>query len=283
MEITESLIILLVLAPAKIQPQEIVAMPRHRAVSTLTSPSGLLIYHKGPPFEEGPLPAFFYFALSGEESLALDPYNQPVAFLEDIPIRTFSFTIPFHGPEFEKSKAMEEWSRAIRNHQDFLKPFVQKSLQNIQYLIELGYVDEQQMMIGGLSRGAFIATHIAAEESRLKTLVGFAPLTQLTILKEFHDLQDHPLVQVYSLLHLIPKCIDKHLRFYIGNRDLRVGTTECFQFIKVLADSAYEKGVRSPHAELVINPSVGHQGHGTLPYIFKDGVQWLLNKDRKFN
>ena len=49
----------------------------------INGPNSISIYHVGPPLELGPLPTFFYFALSGEESLTLNPYNQPVSFLRN--------------------------------------------------------------------------------------------------------------------------------------------------------------------------------------------------------
>ena len=40
------------------------------------------IYFTGPSYKEGPLPALFYFALSGYESLNLKPINQIVTLIE---------------------------------------------------------------------------------------------------------------------------------------------------------------------------------------------------------
>ena len=48
----------------------------------------------GPPLEEGPFPTLIYFALSAEDSLQCDPFNQPVQFLEGLPLRIFSITLP---------------------------------------------------------------------------------------------------------------------------------------------------------------------------------------------
>ena len=50
----------------------------------------------GPSLEKGPLPTLIYFALSAEDSLQCDPFNRPVQFLEGLPLRIFSITLPGH-------------------------------------------------------------------------------------------------------------------------------------------------------------------------------------------
>jgi hypothetical protein len=230
----------------------------------LDSPSDLPIHVRGPKISEGPLPAFFYFALSGEDSLSLDPYNQPVAFLDGSNIRCFSFTLPFHGPGYDNNNAIDLWMQELNDNPQFLDIFFQKCVSNINYLLQQGIVNAKKMAVGGLSRGAFIAAHLAARDPRLQYILGFAPMTKLK--------------QPWDLDLLIDKIVNKQVRFYIGNRDTRVGTQACFDFIHRLADAAYHHGHRSPPIELMINPSVGFKGHGTLPPVFKSGADWLRQK-----
>jgi hypothetical protein len=244
-------------------------------------PSGLTIYYRGRDLSEGPLPALFYFALSGEDSLNLDPFNQPVMFLlsKTDNVRVFSFTIPGHGPGLENAQAIAFWAEKISKNESILEHFFDQALQNIAYLIEEGWVDSTRISVAGLSRGGFVATHIAARDHRIKTILGFAPLTRLETADEFKKF-DQSLIKPLALVEVIDQLTDKKLKFYIGNRDLRVGTEDCFQFIKDLTEQAYQKGVRSPPVELVINPSVGHKGHGTLPSVFEDGIDWLLRSNK---
>ncbi len=67
------------------------------------------IYFTGPEINDGIKPAFFYFALSGKQSLQLDPYNQPIQFLNKQNVRCFSWSLPFHNDEIELSSAMPLW------------------------------------------------------------------------------------------------------------------------------------------------------------------------------
>lgn len=241
-------------------------------------PSGLTIYHKGPPLKEEPLPAIFYFALSGEESLQLDPYNQPVMFLSDASIHIFSFTLPYHGKGFINAEAMAHWANAFSKNTPFLENFLNQVIENIHYLIEKKYVDPSKLAAAGLSRGGFMATQLAAREPLIKYILGYAPLTEPAYMEDFKGLGSKETVSVWSLNNIVDKVYNRDVRFYMGNRDIRVGTELCFNFIKNLTEEAYSKGIRSPPIELILFPSIGHKGHGTPPYIFKAGADWLKEK-----
>lgn len=241
----------------------------------IPSPTGLDIYHIGPPLEEGPLPSFFYFALSAADSLGTDPFCQPVATLKDSSIRCFSFDLPYHGEGFVTADAVKAWMYQLQHHHDFFDPFLTKAKANIDFLITNGYVDPHHVAVGGLSRGAFIASHLAARDHRIKTIVGFSPLTVLTLMEEFQQHGIPPLAETYALLHEVDRLVGKQFRFYIGNRDIRVGTGECCAFIRLLADANYQHGYRSPPVELVVFASIGHRGHGTPLETFKAGSEWV--------
>lgn len=244
----------------------------------IVDPFGSEIYFIGPKLEAGELPAFFYFSISGEESLTLPPYNSPALFLSSSRLRIFSFTLPCHGPGFDKFKAMECWRDKFIAQEPFLNIFLDSAQRSIQWLIEQKIIPSDNIAAGGLSRGAFIATHLASLEKRIKYLLGYAPLTVLTKVMEFDDsFPMNQLIQwdltqkIDSLLHL------KGLRFYCGLNDTLIGTSECFSFVEQLAKVAYEKRVRDLSAELFLKTSIGHKGHGTSPETFLEGSQWVKN------
>ncbi|MFT4552277.1 MAG: putative esterase [Chlamydiales bacterium] len=242
-------------------------------VKVLKGPSNTNIYWTGPDLSEGCLPALFYFAISGSESLSLDPFNQPVAFLSGEPLRVFSLTLPFHGEGFDKNKAVDLWVEEIQNGSDIISSFVQRVIDCIDSLIEEGFVDSENIAVAGLSRGGFIASHIAARHHSIKTVLGFAPMT---IVRGNNSLADS-----LSLENITEQLTKKCLRFYIGNRDQRVSTAKCFEFIEMLAEKSYEKKIRSPQVELIISPSIGYMGHGTSPSVFFNGACWV--KERLLN
>jgi len=247
----------------------------HHDARFLQGPTGLDIFYRGPELAKEPLPAFIYFALTGYESLHLEPFCQPATLLEETNVRVFSFTLPSHGVDTNPRNAMLHWGERLAKNENFVEDFTTQCIENLDYLVAQGHINTDHIATGGLSRGGFIATHLAARDRRVGTVLGYAPLTRLDALGEF---QDNALVESLALVQQVDQLVDKHVRFYIGNRDIRVSTEKCFEFIHTLADTAYQKGFRSPTAELMISPSIGHKGHGTPPHIFQDGVDWLKSR-----
>lgn len=217
-------------------------------------------------------PAFIYFALTGENSLNLDPYNQPVQFLQSYPINIYSWSLPGHGPELDEREAMKFWYEMWKKGNDPITPFLHESIMNIDHLISLGEFDPQKIAIGGLSRGGYASLRLAAIDDRLKTIVGYAPLTSPSRLDEFGGESYAPLENEVDQL------VQKNIWLSIGNADTRVGTELAFQFVHKLALKNIEMGVRSPQVELHVKPSIGYRGHGTSPETFKQGIEWLVKQ-----
>lgn len=195
----------------------------------------------GPPLEDGPLPAIIYFALSAEESLHLDPFDQPVKALESKKVRVFSFTLPHHE---NQKRDLSKWTEEIIA--DFVRTVKAK----------LPDLNASGIGVMGLSRGAMMACRLAAICPEITHVLGFAPYSSF-------------------LDGIENRLYDRHVRFYIGNLDTRVGTRECFDIIEKLAKKAQEQKIRSPPIELIISPSIGFKGHGTPKHIFEAGANWL--------
>lgn len=245
--------------------------------SALTVAPDLALYHVGPALDHGPLPSFFYFALSGPDSLCLDPFNQPVQFLQGKMVRIFSLTLPGHENNLPPTQAIHLWAEDISKGKDLIENFLDQIAAALDFAIREKFADPSKIAFGGLSRGGFIAAHAAAREERARFLLLFAPMTQLGKAKEFDHLQDHPLVRSYDLARLSEPLCNRHVRLYIGNHDTRVSTRSSFDFTQSLTEKAVEKKIRSPQIEMVISPSIGQMGHGTPPEIFRQGTDWLAH------
>lgn len=248
-------------------------MPPHPP-SPLHPPHGSSIYYQGPDLQAGLKPAVLFFALSAHMSLLEEPFNQPVVYLSQQGIRVFSWDLPFHGAHQDPHEAIRLWANEFIHRPSFISDFIDLCQRNIDYLIEQELIDPHQLAVAGLSRGGFVATHLAAQDPRIKTVLGFAPLTHpkpLDELKLFPELSFDKI----ALTSLVNRLIHTKLRFYIGNHDMRVGTDACYSFIRTLTETAFNQGIRSPTVELIIYPSVGHKGHGTPPHIFHEGAEWI--------
>ncbi len=225
--------------------------------------AGVEVAFVGPPLHEGPLPALFYFALSVEESLTVDPYNQPVVHLQKLPLRIFSINLPAHGPGLKSVDAMDRWAEDFAEGRDPLTPFLDQTAAAILAMREEGVFTELSLM--GLSRGGMIAGHIATRVP-VKRIVAFAPLTKLSYAPQF------------DLSHCVEQLCSIPIRFYIGNRDTRVGTSHCFDLVNQLAEEAFKRGMRSPPIEMIVSPSIGHMGHGTSKHTFEAGAEWVAHR-----
>lgn len=245
--------------------------------NAITVSPQITLYHRGPPLDYGPLPSLFYFSISGPDSLCLDPFNQPVQFLQGEMIRIFSLTLPGHEEGLLAKDAMKLWAEAMGKGQNCVAEFLDDAQKAIDFCVEERFIDVSKLGAAGLSRGAFVAAHLAAKDERFRHIVGFAPLTKLGYIREFEHLSENPIATSLDLIHLADRLGDRHIKLYIGNEDTQVGTRECFDFLEALV---LKKKQKSSHAELLIYPSIGRMGHGTPPEIFKQGALWLLQNLR---
>lgn len=242
--------------------------------TALEIPSAVTVYHTGPALEKGPLPSIFYFALSGPDSLTLDPYNQPVQFLQGQEIRFFSLTLPAHEEGLSPHNAISVWAEEMAKGVDLLHPFFDAVQKAVDYTVQQKLADPHKLGVMGLSRGGFIASHVAARDKRFQHMVQFAPVTRLEKAKEFHAMQGNSILHSLDLFTLAPEIADRNIRLYIGNKDTRVDTRSCFEFMEHLTQHAPTK---FPPISLFINPSIGQYGHGTSPEIFREGAHWLAD------
>jgi len=213
--------------------------------------------HVGPGLDKGPMPAIFYFALSAQDSLYTDPFNQPVTALNNLPIRIYSIDLPAHENGKSPHEAMDLWAES-----DLLTPFFTQCQSEIDEIIKSGTITKAGTM--GLSRGGWVALQMAIRNPTISSICAFAPITNTKWIKS-------PPLDLDILS-------EKTIRFYIGNHDSRVSTRSAFDLIETLADTAFEKKIRSAPIEMMITPSIGHHGHGTAPHIFTDGAKWLYEK-----
>ncbi|MBI3236111.1 MAG: prolyl oligopeptidase family serine peptidase [Chlamydiales bacterium] len=247
-------------------------------IKSLEIDQTICLHYLGPDVDQGPLPALFYFSLSSQESLLQDPFNQPALYLSGLPLRVFSMTLPGHGKNLPSTQAMAFWAQEILSGHNLIHPFLLQIEKSIKTLIDRKILLSDQIGAMGLSRGAFIALHAAARIPLFQTIVGFAPLTKLLAIKEFKNISPPPLAEELDLIHLHGLLYNKTIRFYIGNLDVRVGTSHVFHLVEKLSKTASEHKIRSPKIELIITPSIGHQGHGTSKEVFQQGAHWIAKE-----
>ena len=151
-------------------------------------PNNDSLLHIGPPLSQGPLPSVFYMAVAAEESLTIPPFNHPVSFLSQSPIRIFSMTLPHHGQNFDKKTALQNWAASFEKGENIILNFTQRVVKALDYLIDNHIILSDKIALMGLSRGFLPAMVLAAKDPRPNILLGFAPLINPLSCKEFPDL-----------------------------------------------------------------------------------------------
>lgn len=237
--------------------------------------TGFEIRYKGPDLGQGEKPAVFYFALSAKDSLCLDPFNQYPLDLMEQDVRIFSMTLPGHENDLPKEKAIEFWAKQIAKGRCPLTHFFDEA--KTAYTELKKFIPEGQCAFAGLSRGGFVALHLAAMIPEVKVITAFAPLIDLSCAQEF-DTMNSPLIDTLNLDQKLDKLVDKTIKIFIGNRDVRVGTEKSFQLITALANLAYEKRLRTSSFQMNLCDSIGQHGHGTSPETFHEGAMWTLEQ-----
>lgn len=230
----------------------------------------------GPDLFWGPMPTVFYFSIDAHSSLCVDPFNQPIIPMQNHSMRVFSCDLPEHGLDLDPHTALSRWADHYIKGDSILETFMDKVSRFIDYLHQENIIDHR-IAVMGLSRGAFIAAHLASMNSKIKHITGFAPLTDLTKAKEFKDLPSS--IKLPSPITSIKESLlNTSIKFFIGNQDTRVSTHRALETIVNLCDFALEKGIKSPLIEVNVYPSIGHMGHGTPPHIFEEGALHTLKK-----
>lgn len=166
----------------------------------------------------------------------------------------------------ENEQALQKWATLYASGADPVSNFIRRVSQALDDLVDAGYVSPNAAVVTGLSRGALLAGLLAAKNRHVRACVGFAPVTVLADLDEFHQIREKAsskLARASLMDPVVMKALLRMpLRFYMGNLDRRVGTRNAFEVVHQLAEQASKmEGVRSPPHEFVMYCRYGLASH----------------------
>lgn len=266
------LLVPLVFVTAGIRSLPAAEMP----VNTSTTPEGVIFGWLGA-LPKAPVPTVFFFATTMEASLSLQGYSDGPKTLGP-GVLCVSVDLPAHGTDVRATdahKSITGWRGRIDHGEDVAADLARRASAVLDYLVAKGHTNPTKVAVFGTSRGGFMALHFAAADSRVRNIVGFAPVTDLLYLREFQGDADTALAHGLSASRLSDRLYDRGIWIIIGSTDFRVGTQGAIEFTQRVVASARAHGLKQPAIELHVMPT---DGHHVPDDSYAVAARWLLGR-----
>jgi dienelactone hydrolase len=151
------------------------------------------------------------------------------------------------------------WAIRARQGDDFLRPYLRNCGDVLDHLIQEGFTDPQRIAVQGVSRGGFCALHLAAQNVRIKAVIGISPVTNPLALAEFARVTPGEMVD-FSLDRQLEKLAGRTVWISIGNTDDRVSTDDCIGFTRRLVATTrkLKPDLKLVPVHLQVRAALGH-------------------------
>jgi dipeptidyl aminopeptidase/acylaminoacyl peptidase len=183
--------------------------------------------------------------------------------------------IPSHGAErrADEPEGLEGWNYRTSRNEDFVAESTRRLTSVLDFLLVRHLADPRRIAVCGTSRGGFLALHFAAKDKRIRCVAAFAPVTDLLMLREFHNQTDTPFAKSLALHNHVDDLAGKPIWIVIGDQDDRVGTDKAISFARQLTAASLKHKVESRGELHVLPESRGH----TLPdRVSDDAAAWIV-------
>lgn len=196
------------------------------ALSILTTTNGTRFGITGAITGVHHAPTLFALTSTIDEALTQPVFSHLGHLMHDQGWLIVSLDLPCHGQEWRAGEPGElwGWSYRIDNGENIAKEFTDRAQDVLDYLIVRGYTDSGHIAVSGTSRGGFMALQFAAVDSRISSVITFAPVTELMRLLEFQGTVHQDWANAENISNLAPALIRQNQWMEIGYLDTRVGT-----------------------------------------------------------
>lgn len=259
---------LLVLAPSALSGAE-------RQIQISATPEGIRFGWVGAK-PIGPAPTVFIFGAAIEEELTAPHVLDALIPLGEAGVLCIALDLPGEGADRRLTEPthLHGWRFRLDHGEDVAADLVRRASAVLNHLVARGYTDPLKVAVFGTSRGAFMAFHFAAAEPRVRHVAGFAPVTDLLVLREFQDMVDDHQTRALTASRLAARLYDRGIFIIIGSTDYRVSTHLAIQFTERVIEEAAAHG-RQPRIELHVEPADGHRSPaGSYPM----AARWMLKQ-----
>jgi len=247
-----------------------------RAVQILKTTRGETfgIWGKKP---DSPAPTLFILATTIEGTLGDAYYRQCGNQLAEHGYLCVSIDLPGHGRAHRdgEPQGLLAWSRRAAEKEDFATETSARLTAVLDYLIEAGYSDPERVAACGTSRGGYLALQFASHDHRVQCVAAFAPVSDLTALREFRQQLTDPFVASLSLMARTAELAGRAVWIVIGDQDERVGTDRAIAFARQLTAASLKRKLPS-RVELHVLPEPG--GHTTPRGASQQAAKWIYRQ-----
>lgn len=229
----------------------------------------------------GPSPTLFVFAGTLEASLTHPIYSRCCSQLMEHGFLCVSLDLPAHGRDVRlgEPEGLKGWSHRVRQGEDLMAGFLSGARQVLDALIEDGLADPHRILASGTSRGGFSAMHLAAADSRVKSVAALAPVTDLAKLREFRGMEELPLTRSLDLVGQADELAARNLWIIIGDRDERVSTQRAMELALAVSQASVSQQTGTWlqfHVEAA-------DGHRVPEGAYRRAAKWLLRQASQDN
>ncbi|MFO0917636.1 MAG: alpha/beta fold hydrolase [Planctomycetaceae bacterium] len=221
-----------------------------------------------------PAPTLFIFSGALEDTLKSEYFRQAGNVLAKQGYLCVSIDLPCHGQDVraEEPDGLAGWRHRLEQGDDFVAHATSRFRQVLDELIALKLADPDRIAACGTSRGGYMAVQFAAADPRIKCVAAFAPVTELTALREFSKFPQQERTNSLSLKSRAGQLAGRAVWVIIGDRDDRVSTEEAIAFCRaVTAESLERKRPALVDLHVVSEP----KGHTTPSGAAELAAAWI--------
>lgn len=188
--------------------------------------------------------------------------------------RVLSFDLPQHGERIDHHGAEIEGIReAFLAGKSPFASFIEEAIDVFDHCVRLGLGEDRNLLVSGISRGAYFALRLFAVDPRIQAAAIFSPVTDWRYLEEFAAVRQNASVEDLRISHFVAGMVGRPLYMAIGSHDNRVGTHNACQFYLDLITAGEKQKIDTGIIDFYITADPDHS-LGLAGYL--NGAAFLL-------
>ena len=221
-------------------------------------------------------PTLLVCATAADETLTHEMYGSSPRILHARGWNVVALDLPCHGADHREGERqqLEGWRDRVEKGESIVPDWQRRVNDVLDHLVTVGIADPERIYAEGTSRGGYMACQAAAGNPKIRAVAAYAPVTELSALREFEGLDAHPLTRQLDLQNSAVALVNRPLWIIIGNADDRVGTDRAVAFARRVAAAAQDQAL-APDVTLQVVPV---PGHSSLAEWHDEAVEWFLEQ-----